>query len=400
MKKILTFALAAFLMTTAANAQTEKSWNFKQDLSEADKTNLDADVALTEGASWILSSKRYQNDVALENAELTANSQTIALTEGLKFTAIKGGLRINPSNAVQLRQGSTVTIPSLKKGQIVTVTGKRAGSNAVGITEGTNLSNTSGFESTTDDVTSTGTVTADGDVVLTVGGTEKNYLNVYTITVTNPANITIGESGYATFCSSGYYKIPSGLTAYVTDRINSADDLANGVTFKSVGCLLPYSEKGDATNYEAYLIKGEPGVYFLDKATKDEADADSIANADLYKYNCLRGTLKERALTQGNSTTYFILGTKDGNVGFYKSTGEGKLAAGKAYLQVNNKFLPSDASAKGLSLNIDGSATGINGVKSEGGKAKSHVLYNLAGQRVGKDYKGVVICNGRKYLQK
>ena len=400
MKKILTLALAAFLMTTAANAQTEKSWNFKQDLSEADKTNLDADVALTEGASWTLNSKRYENNVALENTELTANSQTVSLTEDLKFTAIKGGLRINPSNAVQLRQGSTITIPSLTKGQIVTVTGKRAGNNAVGITEGTNLSNTFGFEATTDDVTSTGTVTSDGDVVLTVGGTEKNYLNVYTITVTNPANITIGESGYATFSSDKAYKIPNGLTAYVTDRISSFDDLANGVTFKSVGCLLAYSEKDDATNYEAYLIKGEPGVYFLDEATKDEADADSIANADLYKYNCLRGNLKETTLSQGSSTTNFILGIKDGNVGFYKSTGEGKLAAGKAYLRVNNKYLPSDASAKGLSLNFDNSTTGINEVKSEEVNVKNQVRYNLAGQPVGKKYKGIVICGGKKFIQR
>ena len=28
------------------------------------------------------------------------------------------------------------------------------------------------------------------------------------------------------------------------------------------------------------------------------------------------------------------------------------------------------------------------------------VMYNLAGQKVGKDYKGIVIMNGKKYMQK
>ena len=28
------------------------------------------------------------------------------------------------------------------------------------------------------------------------------------------------------------------------------------------------------------------------------------------------------------------------------------------------------------------------------------VIYNLAGQKVGKDYKGIVIQNGRKFMQK
>ena len=43
-------------------------------------------------------------------------------------------------------------------------------------------------------------------------------------------------------------------------------------------------------------------------------------------------------------------------------------------------------------------ATGIYAISST--ITDSETVYNLQGQRVGKDYRGVVIQNGRKYLQK
>lgn len=46
-------------------------------------------------------------------------------------------------------------------------------------------------------------------------------------------------------------------------------------------------------------------------------------------------------------------------------------------------------------------ATGIEKIASNASKsAKSAVVYNLAGQRVGNDYKGIVVKNGKKYIAK
>jgi hypothetical protein len=44
-------------------------------------------------------------------------------------------------------------------------------------------------------------------------------------------------------------------------------------------------------------------------------------------------------------------------------------------------------------------ATGISVAKSNV-KVNNGVIYNLAGQKVGKDYKGIVIMNGKKMIQK
>ncbi len=48
---------------------------------------------------------------------------------------------------------------------------------------------------------------------------------------------------------------------------------------------------------------------------------------------------------------------------------------------------------------LSDSSTGISNV-SESKKPVNNAIYNLAGQRVGKDYKGVVIINGKKSVQK
>ena len=45
-------------------------------------------------------------------------------------------------------------------------------------------------------------------------------------------------------------------------------------------------------------------------------------------------------------------------------------------------------------------ALSVEAPQSEVAKAKNAPRYNLAGQRVGADYKGIVIQGGRKYWQK
>ena len=48
---------------------------------------------------------------------------------------------------------------------------------------------------------------------------------------------------------------------------------------------------------------------------------------------------------------------------------------------------------------VKGGATGIATVKKTA-NAQSNAIFNLAGQRVDANYKGVVIVNGKKMIQK
>ena len=58
----------------------------------------------------------------------------------------------------------------------------------------------------------------------------------------------------------------------------------------------------------------------------------------------------------------------------------------------------SGASAAKYSICFGDEATGIHTI--EAASAANGAMYNLAGQRVDKAYKGIVIVNGKKYLNK
>ena len=48
---------------------------------------------------------------------------------------------------------------------------------------------------------------------------------------------------------------------------------------------------------------------------------------------------------------------------------------------------------------VEDSSTGINGIDADAADDNTPI-YNLSGQKVTKSYKGVVIKNGKKYMQK
>lgn len=88
-----------------------------------------------------------------------------------------------------------------------------------------------------------------------------------------------------------------------------------------------------------------------------------------------------------------MLALNNGVIGFWPVTVGTTVAAFKGYLD-----LGSNSSAKTF-FALDGTATGVNSIITD--KANTiDVRFNLAGQRVGKDYKGVVIVNGKKMLVK
>ncbi|MBO7471348.1 MAG: hypothetical protein J6T78_05725, partial [Bacteroidaceae bacterium] len=98
--------------------------------------------------------------------------------------------------------------------------------------------------------------------------------------------------------------------------------------------------------------------------------------------NDLKGTL-EPLEPDGK----YILAKPEGEeIGFYQAT-TGKIAAGKAYLEV-----ASDV--KGFLFNVD-DATGIANVEKA---AENGPIFNLAGQRLSKVQKGINIVNGKKVL--
>ena len=277
MKKMV-FTLALLLMSlSAALAPT---WTFGA-MSEADKALCAAD------ANWVLGTDRYGYTLALENAALVANGSELAYAKGLKFTAGapadktegKAKVRLNyGSSRLELNgNGVSLIIPSLKAGQKVTVscasgkTGTARGLNA------TNITPVSGsFNATSaDKVTNVGTVTADGDVVLTtnVGG-----MNIYSIKVETAgggSSVTPGSTDKITHAVARNSKVNQ---MYVTTKsgdvkyYNTAD--LTSVKFEGDKAIIAPKSGSENDEYDASVQT----ISFAKKADQGESgDIDNPA---------------------------------------------------------------------------------------------------------------------------
>ena len=254
MKKIV-FTLTLLLMSlSAALAQT---WTFGA-MSESDKALCAAD------ANWVLGTDRYGYTLALENEALVANGSELAYAKGLKFTAGapadktegKAKVRLNyGSSRLELNgNGVSLTIPSLKAGQKVTVscsTGKTGTARGL---DATNITPVSGsFNATSaDQVTNVGTVTADGDVVLKTNGGGMNIYSIKVETVGGGSSDTPGSTDKITHAVARNSKVNQ---MYVTTKsgdvkyYNTAD--LTSVKFEGDKAIIAPKSGSENDEYDA-----------------------------------------------------------------------------------------------------------------------------------------------------
>lgn len=133
------------------------------------------------------------------------------------------------------------------------------------------------------------------------------------------------------------------------------------------------------------------------------------------KLNYLMGSEEKKTFYADNQHVFYILAgerrinTNEWSYGFYIKRDENnpdvskgielENAAHRAFVYAP-KPTDSGSSAKPLLFSFDtGETTGIENLRTET-RAQDGFCYNMAGQRVGKDYKGLVIKNGKKYLVK
>lgn len=191
---------------------------------------------------------------------------------------------------------------------------------------------------------------------------------------------TIGTAGYTTWSNGEKYAIDG---TNVDDVYVVSADNNKTVTLTSV-------KNSTFPAGEGVIIKGSGEVKI--NAVASDASTSSMGT------NYLVGSGNSTA-TPGTGDNIYVFSWKNNNpstVGFYKASG-GTLAAHKAYLQLPisslaNEFLGFDFGETTGIANID-----VNDNVNFNADAP---MYNLAGQRVSKSYKGVVIQNGKKMLNK
>lgn len=192
-------------------------------------------------------------------------------------------------------------------------------------------------------------------------------------------SLTIPSSSFATYAA--YYPVDYaklGLKAYAV-KLNEAKD---GVEFTEIPGVVPAGVP--------VLLKGDANKeYALDKA-----EGGSPVSTDLKMSDGTATSTDASAST--DAATLYALSTVDGVTAFYPVKKKSAIPAKRCYLEV--KSTSPKAAFYSLGTNF-GETTGISSVENKVEKADAPV-YNLAGQLVGKGYKGLVIKNGKKFVIK
>ena len=213
----------------------------------------------------------------------------------------------------------------------------------------------------------------DNDVFLGVYGSTHNGSNIYN-TALPQYNVAITAAKYATFYAPVAVNVPDGVTAHTVTINGEWATLSDPLTVVPAytGVVL-YSET--ANTY----------TFVVDATNTDAPIAD----------NALNGTVAATYVTDNA----YVLGIKEGEVGFYTAITEGQEEG--TFLNNHHKaYLPK---VNGMSNTIGyrfnfGGTTAIEEVEIRNEKEE---IYDLTGRRVNEITKaGVYIVNGKKVMVK
>ena len=197
------------------------------------------------------------------------------------------------------------------------------------------------------------------------------------MTITGPKQaVKIGSHGYSTFISDKILDFEGidGLTAYRAKRDDKAVTLT-AVTEVDANKGIVLEGTASQTYYVPVLASTDANV-----------DTDLTGNATT-AYELVSGKY------------YYVLSYQNGAEGFYNYNGSAAIPAGKAFFESDTE-LTAGGGANYLSIIYAEDET--DGIASiENGKLNIETpAFNLSGQKVGAEYKGIVIVNGKKYVRK
>lgn len=166
-------------------------------------------------------------------------------------------------------------------------------------------------------------------------------------------------------------------------------------------------EKGSIHIQRVFYIKNGAGVlihraddtsYYAELKRVSDGSITS-AEETLYGNNMLKGVVVPTTIgateEEGKYTNMVLY-----NGSFIRTSG-GTLGANRAYLRMPTKNLTGVAANAKFSLSYDDDeATEISSIENSELRIENSdaPMYNLAGQKVSKNYKGIVIQNGKKYV--
>ncbi len=415
MKKIFTLIALAVMAITPKSAFAQEGitqttyWNFDQ--FQAGNEDVAFDTPVNYGGLYIVghTAEKAATIVAkgLDNVEL--GNQTYQINSGIRFpggytSKIATKASDITKDAIAFDAGCAGTLYvyaealDVNRGIIVYFDG----------------GNKKEFTRPTKDEQFTASVTNDkaGTYYITAVKSAQIYAVKFVPTseTASTKSITLPEQGVMTFSDVHAWTVPEGLKAYIAGGQKKQKDGTFTLSLTEVktipACTGVILEGKGGKSYE--LTSTDCGTAMKEDGSKSLFDLNYALRPVISDY-----TLEKTELTFANDDTdkkafhNYILGVKDGKAVF-APTEAGTLAAGKAYYRIRRdqdklakaiKETPTAAKVISFSLGGNGDTTGINGIENEA-KKNDGIMFNLAGQKVQKSYKGMVIMNGKKFINK
>ena len=149
--------------------------------------------------------------------------------------------------------------------------------------------------------------------------------------------------------------------------------------------------------YTPYLLIPSADGKLLEKiaATKDITAVPAEAKTSVSGSYSFVGTLQAKNSVKTEGMEVYGFSASDGK--FVHAGANASIDAFRAYISVPSTAL-STAASRSIDLDFGGT-TGINEIQNAQ-SSSAQATYDVAGKRVGKNYKGVVVSNGKKKIQK
>ena len=149
--------------------------------------------------------------------------------------------------------------------------------------------------------------------------------------------------------------------------------------------------------YKPYLLIPSADGKLLENiaATKDIADVPAEAKTSVSGGYSFVGTLQAKESVKQDGKEIYGFSASEGK--FVHASDKASIDAFRAYIAVPTAAL-STAASRSIDLDFGGT-TGINEIQNAQSSSAA-ATYDVAGKRVGKNYKGVVVSNGKKKIQK
>lgn len=217
---------------------------------------------------------------------------------------------------------------------------------------------------------------------------DKTY---YAVFMKKP-EVTLGEDGIATFSYPYGLYVKKGDQAKI--KIYGAKLVDGKIKLNDEydGAADNKDKRAEMPGNTGVILIGEPGTYTFKYDPNGSTDYAKNTDADNpYKdgVNVLKSTANGPIIADGSQ---YVLGKKGGVVRFYRVKSGATIPANKAYITI-------DGGAKEfLDFSDDDETTAIANLIEM--HMDENQGFNLQGQRVDNSYHGIIVKNGKKYINK